>query len=172
MNVEQRRPRQGDMAENGRAGVWIQVSEVGTCQTSYKVWEQNTGWPWMWPCCPSQHRASGCTNDPPVMAGVREQNHFLSWEYFRLPQEKILSSLTTLYLMAQMVKNLPAVWDTWDPSLAWEDSLKEMATHASILAWRIPWILVGYSPWGLQRVRHDRVTNTPLLQPFSLHSEN
>ena len=63
MNVEQRRPHQGDMAENGRAGVWIQVSEVGTCQTSYKVWEQNTGWPWTWPCCPSKHRDSGSTND-------------------------------------------------------------------------------------------------------------
>jgi len=106
-----------------------------------------------------------------VMAGVREQNHFLSWEYFRLPQEKNLSSLTTLYLVAQTVKNLPAVWDTWDPSLAWEDSLKkEMATRSSILAWRIPWILVGCSPWDC-RVRHDWATNTPLLQPFSLHSE-
>ena len=41
--------------------------------------------------------------------------------------------------MAQTVKNLPAVWDTWAQSLGWEDPLeKGMATHSSILAWRIP----------------------------------
>ena len=42
-------------------------------------------------------------------------------------------------LVAQMVKNLPAMWETWVPSLGWEDPLEEgMATHSSILAWRIP----------------------------------
>ena len=42
--------------------------------------------------------------------------------------------------MAQKIKNLPAVWETWVRSLSWEDPLeKEMATHSSILAWRIPW---------------------------------
>ena len=41
-------------------------------------------------------------------------------------------------LMAQMVKNLPAVLETWDQSLSWEDPLKEgIATHSSILAWKI-----------------------------------
>ena len=41
--------------------------------------------------------------------------------------------------MAQMVKNLPTMWETWVPSLGWEDPLEEgMATHSSILAWRIP----------------------------------
>ena len=40
--------------------------------------------------------------------------------------------------MAQMVKNLLAMWETWDQSLGWEDLLEEdMATHSSILAWRI-----------------------------------
>ena len=43
-------------------------------------------------------------------------------------------------LVAQLVKNLPAVWETWVPSLGWEDPLeKGKATHSSILAWRIPW---------------------------------
>ena len=43
-------------------------------------------------------------------------------------------------LVAQLVKNLPAMWETWVRSLGWEDPLeKEMATHSSILAWRIPW---------------------------------
>ena len=42
-------------------------------------------------------------------------------------------------LVAQMVKNLPAMWETWARSLGWEDSLEEgMATHSNILAWRIP----------------------------------
>ena len=43
-------------------------------------------------------------------------------------------------LMAQTVKNLPAMWETWVLSLGWEDPLeKEMATHSNILAWKIPW---------------------------------
>ena len=42
--------------------------------------------------------------------------------------------------MTQMVKNLPAMWETWVRSLGQEDPLgKEMATHSSILAWKIPW---------------------------------
>ena len=44
-------------------------------------------------------------------------------------------------LVAQMVKNLPAMWETWVGSLVWEDPLEEgMATHSSILAWRTPWM--------------------------------
>ena len=43
-------------------------------------------------------------------------------------------------LVAQLVKNLPAMWETWVPSLGWEEPLeKGKATHSSILAWRIPW---------------------------------
>ena len=42
--------------------------------------------------------------------------------------------------VAQLVKNLPAVWETWFQSLGWEDPLeKGKATHSSILAWRIAW---------------------------------
>ena len=57
-----------------------------------------------------------------------------------------------------MVKNLPAVQETWVQSVGQEDPLeKEMATHSIILAWRIPWV---EDPGGLQsmgslRVRHD-----------------
>ena len=43
-------------------------------------------------------------------------------------------------LVAQLIKNSPAVWETWVQSLSWEDPLeKGKATHSSILAWRIPW---------------------------------
>ena len=45
-------------------------------------------------------------------------------------------------LVAQLVKNPPAMWETWVPSLCWEDPLeKGKATHSSILAWRIPWAI-------------------------------
>ena len=47
---------------------------------------------------------------------------------------------TELPLVAQLVKNLPAMRETWVQSLGWEDSLeKGKATHSNILAWRIPW---------------------------------
>ena len=46
-------------------------------------------------------------------------------------------------LVAQVVKNLPAVWETWVQSLGWEDPLeKGKTTHSSILAWRIPWTVL------------------------------
>ena len=61
-------------------------------------------------------------------------------------------------LAAQMVKSLPAVWDTQIQSLSWEDPLeKEMATHFSILAWRIPWTEEPgrLQSMGSQRVGHN-----------------
>ena len=65
--------------------------------------------------------------------------------------------------MTQAVKNLPAMQDTRVQSLSWENPLeKEMATHSSILAWRIPWTEEPgrLQSMGSQRVRYDRVTNT------------
>ena len=61
-------------------------------------------------------------------------------------------------LVAQMVKNLPAVQETQVQSLGQEDPLeKGMATHSSILAWRIPWTEEpsGLQSIGLQRVGHN-----------------
>ena len=50
--------------------------------------------------------------------------------------------------MTQMVKNLPTIWETLVQSLVWEDPLEMgMATHSSILAWKIPW---RQEPGGLQ----------------------
>ena len=57
-----------------------------------------------------------------------------------------------------MVKNLPAMQETWVQALGWEDPLeKGMAMHSSILAWRIPWTEEpgGLQSMALQRVRHD-----------------
>ena len=64
-----------------------------------------------------------------------------------------------------MVKNLPAMPETWVRSLGQEDPLeKGMATHSSVLAWKIPWTEEprGLQSMGSQRVRHDCVTFTSL----------
>ena len=60
-------------------------------------------------------------------------------------------------LVAQMVKRLPTIQETWVRSLGWEDPLeKGMVTHSSILAWEILWTEEpSYSPWGHKRVGHD-----------------
>ena len=55
-------------------------------------------------------------------------------------------------LVAQLVKNPPAIWETWVQSLSWEDPLEQgTATHSSILAWRIPWTVQSTGC----RVRHN-----------------
>ena len=62
-----------------------------------------------------------------------------------------------------MVKNLPAVQETQIRYLSQEDPLeKGVATHSSILAWRVlgQRSLAGYSPWGRKRARYDLATNT------------
>ena len=64
--------------------------------------------------------------------------------------------------VAQLVKNLPAMRETWIRSLGWDDPLeKGKATHSSILAWRIPWTIQSM---GLQRARHNWATFTSLSQ--------
>ena len=72
-------------------------------------------------------------------------------------------------LVARRVKRLPAMWETWVRSLGWEDPLeKGMATHSSILAWRMPWT---EEPGRLQstrsqRVRHKWATSLSFLSSF------
>ena len=64
-------------------------------------------------------------------------------------------------LVARTIKNLPAMKETWDQFLGWEDSLeKGMATHSSILAWRIPWTEEpgGLQSIGSRRFGHDLAT--------------
>ena len=66
-----------------------------------------------------------------------------------------------------MVKHLPTTQETWVRSLGWEDLLeKEMATHSSILTWRIPW---AEEPGGLQSMGHKESDTTERLHfHFSL----
>ena len=68
--------------------------------------------------------------------------------------------------MAQTVKHLPAMCETWVRSLGQEDPLeKEMATHSSTLAWKIPWTEepCKLQSTGSQRVGHDSATSLHLL---------
>ena len=70
----------------------------------------------------------------------------------------------------QMVKHLPTMQETWVQSLGQEDLLeKEMATHSSILAWRIPWMEDpgGYSPWG-----HKESDTSLHFKPVKLTKRN
>ena len=69
-------------------------------------------------------------------------------------------------LVAQMVKRLPTMWETWVRSLGREDPLeKEMATHSSILAWKIPWT---EEPGRLQSMGSQK-SRTRLSDFTSLH---
>ena len=68
------------------------------------------------------------------------------------------SEHTAASLVAQRLKHLPAMRETWVQSLSWEDPLeKEMATHSSTLAWKIPWMEEPgrLQSMGLQRARHN-----------------
>ena len=74
------------------------------------------------------------------------------WFYYLLLNKETYLGKT---LVAQLVNNLPAMQETWVQSLSWEDPLeKRMATHSSILAWRIPWI---GEPGGLQSMESQRI---------------
>ena len=88
----------------------------------------------------SDGKASACNaGDPGSIPGLQ-----------RSPREGIGYPLQYSWasLVAQMVKNLPAMQETWVRSLSWEDPLeKEMATHSNILAWRIQW---REEPGGVQ----------------------
>ena len=73
---------------------------------------------------------------------------------------RFIQKYTTLRasLISQLLKNLPAMRETWIQSLGWEDLLeKGIATHSSFLAWKIPWAIKSM---GSQRVRHKWETFT------------
>jgi len=95
----------------------------------------------------------------------------------RLPEIDWVQCLVAA-LVAQMIKNLSATWETWVWSLGWEDPLeKGMATHSSILAWRIPWTEEpgGLQSMGSQRAGHDwsdLVRSTHNFEFFMSHLKN
>ena len=77
----------------------------------------------------------------------------------------------SLNILGRRLKHLPAMWETRVRPLGWEDPLeKEMATHSSILAWKIPWTEEpgGLYSMGWQRVGHDWVTSLHYFEHFML----
>ena len=86
---------------------------------------------------------------------IRAFSPFFYWGcgLFLLALQAFLVYFRSQFLVAQLVKNLPAVWETWVRSLGWEDPLeKGGAIHSNILAWRIPWTVESM---GSQRVGHS-----------------
>ena len=78
---------------------------------------------------------------------------FRLWTYLTVFSRQSVASV-----VAQTVKRLPAMWETWVRFLGQEDPLeKEMAIHSSTLAWKIPWTeeLDKLQSMGLQRIGHD-----------------
>ena len=72
------------------------------------------------------------------------------------------------FLVAQMVNRLPTLWETWVQSLGREDLLeKEVATHSSILVWKIPWM---QEPGSLQSVGSQRVGHDYANSLTQIHS--
>ena len=95
---------------------------------------------------------AGDTRDAGLISGLR-----------RSPGEgnDNLLQYSWVSLVVQMIKNPPAMQEIWVPSLGQEDSLEEgMASHSSILAWRIPWTeeLGRLPPKGFQRLGHNQAT--------------
>ena len=87
---------------------------------------------------------------PMGMSGLEKKRNYGLLYFFPLLLRNDIQQCASL--VAQTVRNLPAMWESQFPSLGWEDPLeKGMATHSSILAWRIPWTEEPgrlYSPWG------------------------
>ena len=112
--------------------------------------------------------------EDPLEKGMATYSSILAW---RIPSKKEFGSLQFMWqrveniwsnrtsLVAQMLKNLPAMWETWVRSLGQEDLLeKGLATPSSIFAWRIPWIKEFgglYSPWGCKELdTTEQLTHT------------
>ena len=90
----------------------------------------------------------------------KSQKHKLQikFSYLLRPQGQPFIPYQEASPVAQRVKNLPAMQETWVRFLGWEDPLeKEMATHSSIVAWKIPWTEEsgGLQSMGSQRIGHD-----------------
>ena len=119
---------------------------------------RDTHSPWRWSWCLNAYTVTG-------QKGVGAERG-RAWESSPL---SYLLRIPRASLVAQMVKPLPAMRETWVPSLSREDPLeKGMATDSSILAWRISWTeeTGGLQSMGSHRVGHSCVTNTSTLHFF------
>ena len=104
-----------------------------------------------------------CNQSSHIHAPSSQMTFLLSPRKDHCSPRELLRDQYWVPLVAQSVKNLPAMLETRVQSLSWEDPLeKEMTTHSSILAWRIPWTeeLGRLQSTGSRRVGHDWASNT------------
>ena len=130
---------------------WVAISFRGSSRPSDRT---HVSWIGRWILYQLHHLGS-------LYSDTHESLHSFCKNYLR-----IYNGARQASLVGQMVKNLPAMLETWVWSLGWKDPLeKEVATHSSILAWRIP----GSGESGnlqlmrSQRVRHNWATKTQTL---------
>ena len=126
---------------------WLGAGEEGD-DRGWDVWiAPQTQWMWVW----VNSRSWWWTGRPGMLQFMGLQRVGHDW----LSELNWAEGTFRGSLVAQMVRSLPAMWETWVWSLGWEDSLgKEMATHSSVLAWKIPW---AEKPSRLQSTRSQRV---------------
>ena len=97
--------------------------------------------------CPTPRDPMDCSPPGSSIHGIC-QARVLEQGAIAFSRDKVQCYVNDLYMVAHMVRNLPAIQETWVQSLSWENLLeKGMATHSSILAWGIPW---AEEPGGLQ----------------------
>ena len=155
-----------------RGGTEDEIDKLDIYQISNTYPAQWKGWPLFWTCwVETKIFSKGLTGTDVGMYVSFLLYHvfmtdwsapLLCWLFDGLRSRLGVSLDHRASLMAQMVKNPPVVQETRVWSLVWEDPLKKgMATHSSILAWRIPLIeeLGRLQSMGLQRVRNDWATN-------------
>ena len=98
-------------------------------------------------------QANSLPAEPPGNLKLDSGGHCRTLNILAMTELYANMSIWGVSLIAQMVKNLPAVQETSVQSLGWEDPLeKGTATHSGILAWRIPWTIRSM---GSPRVRHS-----------------
>ena len=101
---------------------------------------------------------AGIPHAPPALAGGLFTTEPPGKLFYHNLRKNKLEGFSLGFPVAQTVKCLPAVWETWVQSLGWENPLeKEMATHSSTLAWKIPWTEEPsrLRSMGSQRVEHN-----------------
>ena len=139
------------------SGMWLNWTILAESNFSFSfVWERNQN--------PEEFRRKNRLTKHGVGASESYYKPSVLWESV---QVSLCSDVFEIHasLVAQSVKNLPAVQEIPVRSLVWEDPLeKEMATHSSLLAWKISWTEEpgGLQSMGLWRVGHDWATSTYL----------
>ena len=113
------------------------------------------------------------TNDPVSSICSLVGGHWCWFQFLPLMSKILCTFALRASLVAQMVKDPPAIWETWVWSLGWEDLLeKGTVTHSSTLACGVPWIesLTGYSLWGHRE--SDMTRRLSLSYLFSSRKQN